>query len=312
MSFSSITISSLKHIDSQTIWITNFDDKNKEYQEQIQKSVDTSDDIYSFAKGLSNPKQSLKTSLETEQVAGGVFHSKKAKTKNYTEIKNGGNGKVKIVRFREDPKVERLFAIKRPLNLKLPSDFNYCLGCYEKNLKVSLKLSDSPYFMKVHGIVIKEYKRKTKECQIDLKPYLILSHIDGLTLANVVPDLTFQQKLHILAQLKEALLQLFDAKIFSHDLYRQNVMITKDNGLKLIDYDSWDIIDHNDESAISSHCINLYTTAMDIASAMCNKVSINWPSHELDSKPSRESLEKALDNMIAAFRNAHSGWCTIL
>lgn len=290
--------------------ITNLYNKNSEYQQQIQKSQTylDSDDIYLFANEITDPTQSLKNSLQTLQVIEGVY--KNTRIKNFAKSKNGAYGKVKIVKFKNDPKIGRLFAMKKPFRRSYnETDFKFYSRSFENNLNISLKLQDSPYFMKVHAVVIKKLNHLNEKNQHDLKPFLILSYIEGISLRELIPNLTLHQKLHILSQLKEALLQLYDAGIYVFDLYSQNILITKDNCLKIIDYDLW-IISKKIKSD-SSLFLNLYSVAINIAEALSTS-QIVWPIQIPGMRSSRHSLEKSLDQLIRVFRNANSRSCCIL
>lgn len=292
-------------------------EKNLAYQQQIQKSVNSKEDIYSFAKELTDPYQPLRTNLKIVETAEAVF--------KYV-VRTGSRGKVRIESFNNDPEVNKLYAIKRPLHrVDKESHFNYYLTSYENNLQVSLRLGDQPYFMKVYGIVIKKGKRHGRNCSFNLKtafnlkPYLVLSYIEGTPLRVCATTLTLEQKMHILAQLKDALLMLYDAGIHVSDLYENdNVIITKDCQLKFIDYDSWEVELSSDKTKLVS---NLSRAAEEVISGLekgkMEKIIIqseikNFFGKQKPSESSKEYLKQTLDNLISAYRSVYSPSCTIL
>lgn len=204
----------------------------------IGENSKVSKELLDLSLDLANPDISLRNLLEIDNSMKYLF-SKKAPLKLFQNTAKGTHGKVKFVRFKYDNIKNRSFAVKRP-RIEAQRFFDNeiqanqaALNAYNKNLSISQKVNGHPCFMKVHGVVV-----KTKSGKISKKPYLILEHIKGSLLRDVT-DLNKSQKIELLNQLKEAIFHLYTLNIAPIDINPENVIITKDNKLKLIDFDAW-------------------------------------------------------------------------
>lgn len=281
---------------------TEWENVNKQYREKINPSnltktwTDTFtdvDDIYSIAPELIDPNIPLRSSLELTEAANSI--SKKAlKTVRNAEV--GLSGKVKFVRFKNDHVLDRWFAIKRPMSLfqkilKSDNNIKTALKYYENNLNMALKIGNHPNFMQVRGIVVKEKNGKVA------KPYLILEYIDGIRLRDI-KNLSLKDKLEILSQLKNALAHLFELGILPIDANQGNFLITKNNVLKLIDFDAWKYESDDKELARG-----LYDVACRVVIKLSSENNFNSPTLRNPDICINGDFEESVDNLIKLFSN---------
>lgn len=236
-----------------------------------------------------DPKIPMRDCLELDKIVDPIL--KKMPLKQKQRAKSGLSGKVKIVRFRKDPKVERWFAIKRPGCItkffanRNSYDFSANLKQYKNNVRIASRIGKHPNFMGVHGIVVKEKKNGNS------KPYLVLEYIEGANLRDL-NGLTYERKMCILSQLKDALLHLYDVKILPRDLNFGNYIITAKDELKIIDYDAW----------IEDDSPDLGNRLYEIAGPVVRKFAEHQPNDLFHKSPShlvsRKDLEDALNELF--------------
>lgn len=197
---------------------------NKDFRAEFANLFESSNDIYSFAPEIANIDVPLRDSLEIAKVVDSTF--KKAPLLFLKKPEMGLSGKVKFLRFKNDSNRTRWFAIKRPTSIferifqtfrNIEADLNH----YKNNLEISRKVGNHPNFMKVHGITVKKIKQGTR-----IKPYLILEYIEGTSL-RAIEKLNSIQNLHLLSQLKDALIHLYRLNLLPLDANHDNFLITK-------------------------------------------------------------------------------------
>ncbi|MBA2369346.1 MAG: protein kinase family protein [Candidatus Protochlamydia sp.] len=269
---------------------------NKEYLKQVNVSADN-DDIYSIAPELIDPTIPLRSSLELVEDIESIS-KKNLKVLKKAEV--GLSGKVKFVRFKNDNISDRWFAIKRPMSIfqkifKSGNNIRASLKYYENNLNMALKIGNHSNFMKVRGIVVKEKSGK------EAKPYLILEYIEGVRLRDI-KYLSLTDNMHVLSQLKNALTHLFELGILPIDANHGNFLITKDNVLKIIDFDAWKY-----ESAFSEHlAYGLYDIACSVAKKLTGKDNFNPSALTISGVNIKRDFEKSIINLITQFSSDYS------
>lgn len=203
----------------------------------------------------------------------------------------GLSGKVKFVRFKNDPVQDRWFAIKRPFSLTSRifqggNNIQAALKYYNNNLEMALKIGNHPNFMQVHGVVVKEKTGKKA------KPYLILEYIDGTRLKDL-PNLPMDKRILLLSQLKNALTHLFELSILPMDTNQGNFLITKNNELKLIDFDAW----QNQPAASEKLAQGLFAIACNVAKRISSKDNTALAKLTISGNV-KQRFEESLDNLI--------------
>ncbi len=284
-------------------WIKIFDsqeevlDSNVAFREKSKGQPQTTD-VYGFAPCLVCPDISLRNELE---LTISVDKKAKAVLKPGTDATHGKNSKVKMVHFKNDPDPARWFAIKTPLIDDIYSlrdtFFQYC-----NNFEMT-EIGDHPNFMKVHALFIKMKCNKGIQ-----RPYLVLDDCQGPRLCDIYSELQLEEVIHIITQLKTASLHLYDCDIIPGDFGEHNILITKDNIVKLIDYDLW----LNKRNVGNVNLARLiYEKFNEIVPCLASgrgikKWSDQWSDLIIDNPlASREDLEKALDAIIAKFHEKH-------
>ncbi len=292
--------------------------------------------IYSIALELINPTISLRSSLRSREAANSLLNK---------NPESGESGKVKFEIFNNDIVEDRSFAIKRPSisllelltyndsqldasetdNILLPSSLNKnysqldaseldnIIGQYENNLNMTTKIGNHPNFMKSFGVVVKEKNLK-------IKPYLILENIEGVLLANILIDdrPTLLVSLHLLDQLRTAFTHLLLLGILPCDAACQNILITKGNRLKLIDFDRWESVDDSSENLARWLYKRFHLLACDIACDItCDRDCLRGNGHEtcnfklppfINSREgAQKSFEQSVDNMIHSYIPYYEG-----
>lgn len=210
--------------------------------------------IYSLAPELIDPKIPLCNSLKQAPYSDRNGQNKR-RIKRLKSPESGDNGKVKFVQFKEDPDENRWFAIKQP-SLSIPTALSptiyeplsskEVLKYYDNNCRISSKTCNHPNFMKVFGVVVKESANDGKtigeELNVqDFSPYLILEYLEGDLLSSLMKanKLSLQDQQNILKQFVHAMLFLFKASILPKDAHSYNLIFTKSQQLKFIDFDFW-------------------------------------------------------------------------
>lgn len=269
---------------------------NQAYQQTIQKIFDPINDIYTFAPEISDLKIPLRTSLELIETTDSLF--KKAPIKTLKPAQCGLSGKVKFVHFKKDSIPDRWFAIKRPINI-FDGIFNRrstTLTYYENNLNIATKIGNHRNFMKVHGITLKEVKKGAKT-----KSYLILEYIEGIRLRDI-QNLPFEKSLNLLNQLINAITHLFNLKILPVDANYGNFIITKNNDLKLIDFDAWKDIPDNPEYLAEG----LYKIACNVANKLADGFEFEPPKFQSFDTNAKQNLENSLKFLTENFSQKSS------
>jgi hypothetical protein len=265
---------------------------NKRFRDQVNGRFLLGDDIYAFAPELINPETPIRSSLETAEKVEAFFQ--KAPLKALKEPKRGLSGKVKFLHFKNDPDPERWFAIKRPFSIfntifQSGNPLQAALTKYENNLKIAAKIGNHPNFMKVHGIVVKKVKGGTKS-----KPYLVMEYIPG-TILRDLGEVSKEEKIQLVAQLKNALFHLYNKKILPFDANHGNFLITPENELKLIDFDAW-----IDGSTISVETLaeGLYNIAGSFLKGLLQVKDLDMPLLPPEAKQDQELFSRALDQLF--------------
>lgn len=148
----------------------------------------------------------------------------------------GGSANVKSLEIEDKLFKEQRIAVKCPRGTGKSVEEN--LASYLNNLKVAQKIGNSNYFMKVYGIVVKTFTNKQNKRIV--KPYLLMEYVSGQTLdAIFAKKFSFSFAQILLNDLTKGLMHLYDHRVLPIDTKADNLMMTTEYHLKMIDYDYW-------------------------------------------------------------------------
>lgn len=260
--------------------------------------------IKPFVKDIDDVTVSMRSLLEVNTQMTQIYN--KQGLKKYPllmpqEPGKGMSGKVKYVRFKTDPISNQWFAIKREgggskmfnniFNTSDKKTIDHTINYYKNNVDVAKKIGDHPNFTKVYGVVIKTTKQNQS------KPYLIMEFVhDAIQLKKFSGEHFMpKEKISLVSQLKDSILHLYKCNIFPQDLNFGNILIDKENLLKFIDYDAWQI-----DPKISSQelATGLYEHACRITQQLASPVELKFDNF---NGSTLEQLEKALENLVEKF-----------
>jgi hypothetical protein len=285
---------------------------------------------YVIAPELIDPKIPLEESLEQEFIEDEPMRTQIRQQK--PEI-SGSNGTVRFVRFKNDPKQQRWFALKQEVvpedrtefltQFHPPSPLS-CLDAYANNCRIFSKIAGHPSFMKIFGLVVKEEvacdesNRHTREVGREdegevgaappFSPFLILENLEGENLFDLLKGkvLSLPDQYQILEQFIAGILFLFEKRIIPFDAFSYNLIVTEDKQLKFIDFDMWKV--SNDDLGFVAG--NVYEIALesfkDFAREATKRldVCLLFPPPELirDKKDIRRGLATSLKNLLEWYK----------
>jgi len=217
--------------------------------------------LYAIIPELIDATIPLKESLEQESLENEPMQQE---AKQLKPQQSGSNGTVKFVRFKNDSKKDRWFAIKQEreqaqkeenldcfLTQSAPPGPRTAFQCYENNCRIASKIARHPRFMRIFGIVLKEKKHIEEDGDDEhleadkFSPYLILECLEGENLYDLLKRkaLSLNEQYRILEQFIEGLVFLFEKGILPNDAFPYNFILNKNKQLELqlkfIDFDLW-------------------------------------------------------------------------
>ena len=281
-------------------------EKNQRYQQTLNTTHSTKNNVYALEPTLIDPAIPFEHHLKLHAAVGSLFPTAILKLRQ-PAITLSASEDMNIIQFKKDSDYERWFAIKSP-RTEPKSEEAFCryLALYENNLRMHLNLKEHALFIPIHALCIKQpatSKNKT--------PFLIFPYYNGslLSLENNNNRIDIEDKIQILKRIKHALLHLHDCGIYPHALSLQDVMLSNDNEIKLINYDHW--YEEQDQAKLTRE---LYTMASRIALELANDFNFDLPNVNVQNLTSRTQLNQSIDTLIHAFEEAefsysNTRWC---
>jgi len=148
-----------------------------------------------------------------------------SKLAGFTVLAELGRGAASIIYLVQDPRTKQIWALKHVIK-ESPKDQRF-LDQAEKEYEISTRL-DHPALRKIPRLIKNRRLLQVKEL------YLVMEYVDGVSIEKHPPE-TFDQALAIAKQTAEGLAHMHESGFVHADMKPNNIVVTDDGGVKVID-----------------------------------------------------------------------------